>query len=196
MVAELPLREIGIKAKHGAAQTRARTRASAPRNWNQGKAFIVVGFLAYTSFRSAKLESRQSQNRPLFLRGDELPLREIGIKAKPSPRSPASSRRASAPRNWNQGKAATMPSILNVLSFRSAKLESRQSKLEGDWKDELELPLREIGIKAKLAPPAASSDLGASAPRNWNQGKAHPARWRWCHGASAPRNWNQGKAKT
>ena len=62
---------------------------------------------ASASFRSAKLESRQSYFPQLDTRREELPLREIGIKAKLWFVTHAGVPGASAPRNWNQGKAST-----------------------------------------------------------------------------------------
>ena len=178
MPRELPLREIGIKAKRQRDARQGRRGASAPRNWNQGKAAPTRGTPPPVSFRSAKLESRQSSIRQNPLRRYELPLREIGIKAKRARGRSDRARRASAPRNWNQGKAYLADGSWAETSFRSAKLESRQSTSQGDTTVTFELPLREIGIKAKPRGIGGVLHRGASAPRNWNQGKATATWWR------------------
>ena len=56
--------------------------------------------------------------------------------------------------------------------LRSANLESRQSKEGEDYAADIDAPLREFGIKAKLDLHALLERIGCSAPRIWNQGKA------------------------
>ena len=79
--------------------------------------------------------------------------------------------------------------------LRSANLESRQSMKVVKESEVLDAPLREFGIKAKLEHVGITRQLGCSAPRIWNQGKAHRGADRWPRGCSAPRIWNQGKAE-
>ena len=56
--------------------------------------------------------------------------------------------------------------------LRSANLESRQSSVADDEREDDDAPLREFGIKAKLDSGGRVEAQGCSAPRIWNQGKA------------------------
>ena len=169
------LRGFGIKAKPPKRFIHQRRRASAPRFWNQGKAFPFSALLRKASLCSAVLESRQSVEI-LFEPGPSEPLlRGFGIKAKPAWRVPGGGARASAPRFWNQGKAAIRRLACGRPSLCSAVLESRQSvcviELGALW----EPLLRGFGIKAKHRRPDPARGRRASAPRFWNQGKAPTA---------------------
>mgnify|MGYP000874902027 CR=1 FL=1 len=169
---DAPLREFGIKAKHAGRCWGVGRGCSAPRIWNQGKAKVCVGKSRRRMLRSANLESRQSGNQANQLAADDAPLREFGIKAKPSATECAGASRCSAPRIWNQGKATVEDKELRIGMLRSANLESRQSvggSLDyANW----DAPLREFGIKAKHWAVGAKIEVGCSAPRIWNQGKA------------------------
>ena len=144
--------------------------------------------------RSANLESRQSNRRERSYRFGDAPLREFGIKAKLRRRLLLPRLRCSAPRIWNQGKAVRdglrrrhqMLRSANLESrqsislraapfdqmLRSANLESRQSGEQLHLTSAEDAPLREFGIKAKLASVKLLPRRRCSAPRIWNQGKA------------------------
>ncbi len=80
--------------------------------------------------------------------------------------------RVSAPRNWNQGKAAISIAIDTDLSQRPPELESRQSRERPRPSCSWESAPPGIGIKAKPWNLVAAHLARVSAPRNWNQGKA------------------------
>ena len=122
--------------------------------------------------RSANLESRQSRNRGGVASIPDAPLREFGIKAKHICGRRYAGRRCSAPRIWNQGKAADAAWRSATSMLRSANLESRQSARHPASPTIVDAPLREFGIKAKLRAPREVRRGGCSAPRIWNQGKA------------------------
>ena len=82
-----------------------KARASAPRFWNQGKAWAKLNRDLFKSLCSAVLESRQSMARVQFRGPTEPLLRGFGIKAKLQFATLKRQPRASAPRFWNQGKA-------------------------------------------------------------------------------------------
>ena len=146
---DAPLREFGIKAKHGRFARDVRPGCSAPRIWNQGKARNAINAREARMLRSANLESRQSSGGAIVRRRHDAPLREFGIKAKPLIASRYACRRCSAPRIWNQGKARKRISKTQALMLRSANLESRQSSRGVRLVVILDAPLREFGIKAK-----------------------------------------------
>ena len=147
--ADAPLREFGIKAKLQRRGQHKSNGCSAPRIWNQGKARRTVGPLLVKMLRSANLESRQSLKQGDEVVGEDAPLREFGIKAKPSDRRQGPATGCSAPRIWNQGKALRMVSQSRPAMLRSANLESRQSTELDDALSTGDAPLREFGIKAK-----------------------------------------------
>ena len=125
------LRGFGIKAKQAALVSQICFGASAPRFWNQGKAWLVCNSAVRRSLCSAVLESRQSYYRHTMRRLGEPLLRGFGIKAKPPPATSAGGGRASAPRFWNQGKACPPRRRGASGSLCSAVLESRQSAPSG-----------------------------------------------------------------
>ena len=122
--------------------------------------------------RSANLESRQSSEAVEIAAAYDAPLREFGIKAKPTPAATTDGAGCSAPRIWNQGKAATPSTARRRRMLRSANLESRQSVPGVGTVIAPDAPLREFGIKAKREGRPRSRRGGCSAPRIWNQGKA------------------------
>ena len=146
---DAPLREFGIKAKLGFGSRPKRDRCSAPRIWNQGKADLREGDGQHEMLRSANLESRQSAPEKVESAVPDAPLREFGIKAKPQARMTNSRNRCSAPRIWNQGKAASHGGFTTARMLRSANLESRQSAALISAASDRDAPLREFGIKAK-----------------------------------------------
>ena len=173
------LRGFGIKAKQSSLPPPTRTRASAPRFWNQGKADVadereVVRASAprfwnqgkaqgrsscafVVSLCSAVLESRQSFTGRGGGASREPLLRGFGIKAKQRPRTDPARRRASAPRFWNQGKAGRPRPRRRHPSLCSAVLESRQSRASSESSTSTEPLLRGFGIKAKQDLPEGAS---------------------------------------
>ena len=107
---DAPLREFGIKAKLKTSTADGSAGCSAPRIWNQGKAETSSRTSRTRMLRSANLESRQSAAWQAMHAAFDAPLREFGIKAKPGRIELRLSCGCSAPRIWNQGKAASRPS--------------------------------------------------------------------------------------
>ena len=167
------LRGFGIKAKPAGAEPTTVVGASAPRFWNQGKAVSLGSSSRLRSLCSAVLESRQSKRSSRSSLEPEPLLRGFGIKAKPGRSTHQGGARASAPRFWNQGKATSRQHARQLRSLCSAVLESRQSRTAARSVSVKEPLLRGFGIKAKPTQEYTELKKGASAPRFWNQGKAH-----------------------
>ena len=190
---DAPRPGFGIKAKQDGGTLVFNGRCSAPRIWNQGKASRRHCFSRRSMLRAPDLESRQSASGGGQQKWYDAPRPGFGIKAKLHRRLHHRASRCSAPRIWNQGKAAAADTRTRFLMLRAPDLESRQSKRLRELATNLMLrapdlesrqsretvrtatfddaPRPGFGI-AKRNGSVRAPDVRCSAPRIWNQGKA------------------------